>query len=287
MRSLVSFGLTFMATLYANTGWGHGFDLSVNSYTNPTAFTIASAQPVLDDGTDPTPGPGNLFLDAFNGTPGTLLLPPNNLPNAAGSYGTFEGFAQTSGPFPPYDSASFNIISPLNFSDGTGPAVPASTGTYLHIYDLWAGNPDPVNNPHPGASAGDVYVNGTTPFYPGFGVSLYDHHELEKDLFLAPGSTQTYGEYGFAFDVTVHFSNGTTLTSIPMVDVFALDITTDPDNPGGFATFAPLAQQDIATLGIYNAVTGVPEPSTAALVAIGALCGLGRLRTHRTRRRMR
>ena len=275
MRSFLSFALVFVVTACGNTVWGHGFDLSVDSYTNPTAFTIVSNQPVLDDdGTNPAPGPGNQFLDAFSGTP-----------NADGSYGTLEGFAQTSGPFPPFTSASFNIISPLYFSDGTGPAVPASPGTQLHIYDLWAGNPQPVTNPHPGASFGDVYVNGATSFYAGFGVSLFDHHELEKNLYLAPGSTQTYGEYGFAFDVTVHFANGTTLVSGPMVDVFALDITTDPSNPGGFATFAPPAQQDAATVGIYNAVTGVPEPSALVLAgAAVALCALGRLIRNRARR---
>ena len=183
----------------------------MNSYANPTAFSVASAQPVLDDASvNPTPGPGNLFLDQFDSTA-----------NADGSYSTFEGFAQTAGPFPAYTSATFNIISPLYFSDGTDGAVPASPGTQLHIYDLWAGNPDPTTFPHPGASAGDIYLNGTTSFYAGFGVSLYDFHELEKDLYLAPGSTQTYGEYGFAFDVTVHFAGGQTVTSGPLVDVWA------------------------------------------------------------------
>ena len=244
------------------TARGHGFDLSVDSYASPTAFIAASAQPVLDnDPVNPAPGPGNLFLDQFDGTP-----------NGDGSYGTDEGFAQTSGPFPFYTSASFNIVSPLYFSDGTGPAVPASAGTQLHIYDLFAGNSD---GNHPGASVGDVYVNGSTSFDPGFGVSLYDHHELEKDLYLGAGSTQTYGEYGFAFTVTVHFAGGATVTSSPLVDVFALDITTNPENPGGFATFAPLGQQDIATQGIYNAAVGVPEPSTAVLLGIAALVFVG------------
>ena len=64
------------------------------------------------------------------------------------------------------------------------PAVPATDGTYLHIYDRYAGNPDPVTDPHPGASSGDIYVNGSTSFYSGFGVSLYDFHELEKDLYI-------------------------------------------------------------------------------------------------------
>jgi hypothetical protein len=257
MRIMKTSIFAMILSTLARPAWGHGFDLSVDAYTNPNSFIVASAQPVLDnDPTNPTRGPNNLFLDQFDGTP-----------NGDGSYPTLEGFAQTSGPFP-FTSATFNVVSPLFFSDGTGPAVPASTGTHLHIYDLWAGNPDPVNNPHPGASFGDVYVNGTTPFYSGFGVSLFDQHELEKDLHLAAGSTQTYGEYGFAFDVTVHFSNGTTLTTGPLVDVFALNITTDPLNPGGFATFASFAQQDAATQAIFSAV---PEPSALLLAAIGGV----------------
>ncbi len=50
------------------------------------------------------------------------------------------------------------------------------------------------------------------------------------------------------------------MTSMPLVDVFATDITTDVDNPGGFATFASLAVQDAATQSIYDAAVGVPEP---------------------------
>ena len=209
--------LTLVAMTIAHDAWGHGFDLSVNynASGNPVSFTAASAQPILDQN-GVTAGPNNLFLDAFDGTP-----------NADGSYGTYEGFAQTAGPWLPY-TATFNITSRLYFSDGSGAAAAASTGTQLHIFDRWAGNPDPVNNPHPGASPGDIFVNGTTSSYPGFGVSLYDFHELEKDLYLAAGSTQTYGEYGFAFNVTVHFADGITLTTGPLVDVFALDITTGP-----------------------------------------------------------
>ena len=273
MRSSVRLSLSLAIVAVTHTAWGHGFDLSVNydAQGNPISFTAASAQPVLDQN-GVTAGPNNLFLDAFNGTA-----------NADGSYGTYEGFTQTAGPWLPY-TASFNITSPLYFSDGTGPAVPASAGTYLHIYDLWAGNPDPINNPHPGASFGDIYVNGSTSSYPGFGVSLYDHHELEKDLYLAPGSTQTYGEYGFAFDVTVHFADGITLTTSPLVDVFALDITTDPNNPGGFATFAPVGQQDIATAGIYASV--VPEPSAMVLASFG-ITALGIVQLLRSRARRR
>ncbi len=275
MRSITNCLLTLAAMLFAQNAWGHGFDLSINydNNGNPVSFTAASAQPVLDqDGL--TPGPSNLFLDAFAQTP-----------NPDGSLGTYEGFTQTAGAWLPY-TATFNIVSPLFYSDGTGgAAVPATPGTYLHVYDLWAGNPDPVTNPHPGASFGDIYVNGNTSFYPGFGVSLYDHHELEKDLYIAAGSTQTNGEYGFAFRVTVQFADGVTLTTSPLVDIFATDTTTDPDNPGGFATFAPDSQQDAATLAVYDAVmASTPEPSSLALAALGAVAlALPKLRALRRR----
>src|SRR5208283_4215500 len=112
------------------------------------------------------------------------------------------------GPYLPY-TATFNVVSPLYYSNGigcgvnqTGPVVaqPASAGTFLNIYDLWVGDPG-----HPGASSGTVSVNGTTSFASGFGVSLTDPHELAHDLYLSSTSTQTYGEYGFAYTVTVQF----------------------------------------------------------------------------------
>ena len=86
-----------------------------------------------------------------------------------------------------------------------------------------------MTEPHPGAAFGDVYINGQTSSYTGYGVSLYDAHEMEKDLYI--GSGPTYGEYGFAYDVVVHFSDGVTLTSGPLVNVFAIS---DP-NYGDFA----------------------------------------------------
>ncbi len=202
-----------------------------------------------NDPSNPTPGPNNLFLDQFSGTP-----------NADGSYGTDEGFAAIVGPQPAHSAATFHILSPLFFSDGSGPAVPALPGTHLHIFNLFAGNSDGL---HPGASAGDLNVTGSTSLLSGFGVSLTDFHELEKELYIAAGSSQTNGEYGFAFNVSATFANGTVTTG-PLVDVFATDIGPN----GGFATFAdPFATQDPATLAIYRAA--VPEPSALALGAIG------------------
>lgn len=267
MQRFIYSPFMIMLVLCASRAWGHGFSLSVNydSMGNPLSLTAASQEPYLDQFSFAT-GPNNLFLSAFASTPDS---------NANGIFfPVIHGFAQTAGPWLPY-TASFNVISPLYFSNGnptgpsgTGPvAVPAVPGTYIDTWDLWAGNPEPTVSPHPGASFGDVYINGTTSFYPGFGVSLYDTHELEKDLYI--GSGPASGEYGFAFNVVVHFSDGITLTSGPLVDVFAMS---DPTY-GDFADNAPVSQQDAATLAIYNAVTAVPEPSSFVMLAIG-LAGL-------------
>ena len=251
MRTVFRTILAVTTVLSAISAWGHGFSLVTNSSTNPTSFSVFSAQPVLDnDPSNPTPGPNNLFLDQFRGTP-----------NADGSYGTDEGFTAIVGPQPAHSAATFHILSPLFFSDGSGPAVPASPGTRMHIFNLFAGNSDGL---HPGASAGDVNLTGSTSLLPGFGVSLTDFHELEKDLYIAAGSSQTNGEYSFAFNVSATFANGTVTTG-PLVDVFATDIGPN----GGFATFAdPFATQDPATLAIYRAA--VPEPSALARAPSGS-----------------
>ncbi|HEV3415467.1 MAG TPA: hypothetical protein VG056_01580 [Pirellulales bacterium] len=250
MKTNLRIILLLTLCLYGGPAWGHGFSLIPNSSTSPTSFSVVSAQPVLDnDPNNPTPGPNNLFLDQFGGTP-----------NSDGSFSTDEGFAAIVGPQPGHSAATFQILSPLYFSDGTGPAVPASSGTYLHLYDRFAGNSD---GQHPGASAGDVDVSGSTSVLPGFGVSLMDFHELEKDLYIASGSGQMAGEYGFAFNISATFANGTVTTG-PLVDIFATDIGAG----GGFATNAdPFTLQDPATLAIFNAA--VPEPSAFALVTIG------------------
>ena len=128
-------------------------------------------------------------------------------------------------------------------------------------------------------------------------------HELQKDLYVGAGSTQTYGEYGFAFDVAVSlldpftFQPMTTLTTAPMVDVFAL---TDPSlnpaldtelNPqgGDFGDDAPQSQQDAATTFIYDAAISaaapVPEPSAFVLAAAClAICGVAGPRMRRASR---
>ena len=131
------------------------------------------------------------------------------------------------------------------------------------MYDVWAGNPDPVTEPHPGAGYGNTIVSGTTSFAPGFGVSLYDPHEIEHDLYLSSASTQTYGEYGFAYTVTVHFPNtGTTLTTVPLVAVYAL---TD-GSLGDFADNAGISQQNAASVAIFQAATRNEPPSWSTAV---------------------
>ncbi|HEY1598759.1 MAG TPA: dockerin type I domain-containing protein [Pirellulales bacterium] len=230
---------------YATCASGHGFGLSLtyDAHGNPTGFNVSSQDAFLDQGHS-VAGASNLFLEQFGGT---------LFSDSSGAYySVIHGFAQTSGPWPPY-TATVNVLTPLYFSSGLSnnslPAVAslAPTGTYIDMWDTWAGNPQPVTNPHPGAAFGDVYINGKTDYYPGFGVSLYDSHELEKDLYIGPGPTN--GEYGFAYNLTIQFAGGLTLTTPALVDVFAIS---DPST-GDFGDNAPLAQQDAATLAIYRA----------------------------------
>jgi hypothetical protein len=232
--------LTVIAS--ATSARGHGFSLyatSVNGSGTPTAIGATSEAAILDQDAV-TAGPSNLFLDQFSGTPSV---------GASGTYySTVEGFAAQSWGSQPAYTATYNVLTPLYFADGVGngaaPAVAtlAPKGTYLDIYNLYVGDPG-----HPGASAGDVFVNGTNSFYPGPGVSLLDFHELEKDLYI--GSGPSYGEYGFAFNVTVRFAGGLTVTTGPLIDAFAVS----DSNLGNFAANAPDAQQDAATLAIYKA----------------------------------
>jgi hypothetical protein len=256
-----------IATLsIANHVWAHGFLLSAitDGLGNPIALGTASQAQQLDLLASPTVGPYNVFLDKFGATATT---------DGTGTwYGVNGGSPATSGPWPAYTSATYTILSPLYFSDGTGAAVPASTGTYLQVADRFVA--DQVG--HPGAAAGTVNITGTSLTQVGYGVSLYDVHELSKHLYLGAGSTQKFGEYGFAYNVTVHFAGGQTLISGTLVDVFSL---TDPTLPGGSFALAPRAQQDAATLAVYNAV---PEPSTVALAGTAAMvAGIAWLRRKR------
>ncbi len=281
----------FSVSLFAHGALAHGFELQQNAYVNPTAFSLFSNQPYLDNTDNPTPAPAgwNLFTDAFDSS--TTIDTLGNNPTNAASYGTDEGFVQQVAGLngsAPIASATFKILSPLYYSDGTGSAAqPAAPGSYLQIYDAVFGQ-------YPGASQlpslGGPYVNvtGSTPSAAGFSVSAEYFHELQKDLYLGAGSTQTFGEYGFAFDVTVSLLNPftfepmTTLTTAPMVDVFAL---TDPtlgfdaeSNPNGgdFVDDASQSQQDAATTFLYDAALSaadpVPEPSAFVLAVL--CCGI-------------
>ena len=242
MRKLIGSMACFLGVAAAaSTAWAHGFGLSLtyDTHGNPTAINASSNDPYLDQ-SHATGGASNLFLEEFSGTASVD-------PTYGSYYPVVHGFAQTAGAWPPY-TASVDVVSPLYFSNGSGSsATLAAPGTFIDMFDLWAGNPQPGTNPHPGASFGDAFIYGNTPFVPGFGVSLYDAHELEKDLYFAAGPAN--GEYGFVLDITVHFTGGGTLTSGPLVDVFAIS---DP-SAGGFASTASVATQDSATKLIYAA----------------------------------
>jgi hypothetical protein len=233
----VRFFLTCVIAASPGAILGHGFDLSLtfDNSGNPTGITAASEFPGdFYDLYDLTPGPSNLFIEEFSGTPN-----PAAVPNP-GAYDVIHGAPQTSGSWPPY-TATVSIVTPLYFSDGS--AVSATippAGTYINMYDRDVGQ-------YPGASPGNVQITGQSSFEPGIGISLYDAHELAKDLIVGAGPT--YGEYGFAMDVTVKFASGITLTTGPLVDVFAVS---DP-SLGDFADNASPAQQDAATAAIYRA----------------------------------
>jgi hypothetical protein len=272
----LKFLVTTIVYLAATTiAQGHGYLISeLDSSGVPIALHVASQSNVLDSGNTASPY-ANLFWDKFPAakgsdslfTEGSLVSTPRSSPGAY--YPTNDGGASTSGPFSVYDSATFTVISPLLFSNG-GLAVPAASGVALNIVERFPGNaPNGASNStnHPGAAstaAGLLTISGNTGLSSGFQFSLADTHEFAKDLFLG-GSTAT-GEYGFAYTITVHYHNGTTLITAPMVDVFAL---TDTTLSGGSFTSASLAVQDAATLAIYQAA--VPEPSAVILAATGVL----------------
>jgi len=245
MKAITFSSIILASIIVAGRVWAHGFNLSVDNYYDPTTILVSSASDYLDPKLK-TPAPmANLFIENFNST------------LTSGYYYVEHGFAQTSGPFPDYSGATFNITSPLYFSNGIlgtnglAQATAAPNGTYIQIYDRDY-NPITGTATYPGASGGLAYVYGNTSFDPGLGVSLYDAHELAKELFI--GSGPTYGEYGFSFTVTVPFtlSDGSqvTLTTIPMVDVFSIS----DKNQGNFSGNADYTQQDAATLAIYSAI---------------------------------
>ncbi len=307
-KRLIVFLLAAAVVASADRLHAHGFSLVANNNSHPTGFsTIISESNFLDQAQDYTADPTGysdinqngdpvgpspyvsstastpyLFNDQFQPTPGTAGLPGAesslapaalaryNANIAAGAYGTYEGFAVAGNYNVPFTDATFTILTPLMFAGSDAVAAPASAGASMQIYNLYAGNSD---SNHPGAGGGVVTISGTSTVTPsGITVSLTDYHELEKDLFIGAGSTQTYGEYGFAFDVAIPFSTGT-VTTPPLVDMFAI---ADPAL-GDYSDNAPDWVQDPATLNLYNALeslagNSVPEPPTALLAVVaGAL----------------
>ena len=230
MKTIIFCSMALTVSVIANSARGHGFELSVDDYSDPTSISVDSESDYLDPSLI-TPSPlDNLFVENFSGK------------LTSGYYYVEHGFAQTSGAFPNYSGATFNITSPLYFSGGTvggggfAQATPAPSGTYIHIYDRDY-NPNTGTAIFPGATGGTVDVVGNRSYSTGFGVSLYDAHELAKELFIGGGPG--YGEYGFSYTISIPFTLGdgshVTLTTVPLVDVFSMS---DP-NQGDFADNAP------------------------------------------------
>jgi hypothetical protein len=323
MKYFAALFLALAIVASADRLFAHGFNLTANSNSNPTGFSsIISESNFLDQNQDYTADPTGysqltatygstpspyvsssastpyLFNDEFQPTSGSAGLPGSegsiatsslaryNANIAAGGYGTYEGFSVVSNSNVPWTNATFTILSPLMFAGSDSSVAPASAGTSMQIYNLYAGNSD---GNHPGAGSGVVTINGTSTMTPShITVSLQDFHELEKDLLLGQGSTQTYGEYGFAFDVAIPFANGTTVTTPALVDMFALS---DPAI-GDYSDNADDSVQDPATLNLYNALessaaanlAAAPEPPTALLVVVAAaLVACRQVRKRRTR----
>jgi hypothetical protein len=265
MRPL-TFSLACLAWIGgAGLAWSHGFRAIpvYNAMSQPIGFNITSDSNVFDLAEFMT-GPENLFLETF----GTAVSEMDGTFPDGIRYRAPHGFVEGSALFPlptPF-IARYDIVSPVFFSNGigTGPggsdpaeAIPALAGTVLRLTNVEAGN-------LPGAEAGTVLVDGTgvISMQSGYGVSMGNAHELQKDLFIGSGPID--GAYGFAFTFTVQFPNlGITLTSPRLVDVFTL-----PDF-GDDLTLAGIARQDGATQAIYDAAMAVPEPSSLVMLAIG------------------
>jgi hypothetical protein len=184
---------------------------------------------------------------------------------------------------------TFQITSPLYFSNGLPAtpggkvAVPASGTTFAYFSD--------ADDAHPNTSGLHASVSGSSTV-PVAGFQLLDPygqvvepgHELVKNLYLDPSSTQTDGEYGFGYTMTAHFQNGQTLTTGQLVDVFALN-DFDGSNAALDAFLASDTLQDAATTAIFNAIDapaaiGVPEPATelSAVLALASFFAIARFR---------
>ncbi|HZZ26953.1 MAG TPA: dockerin type I domain-containing protein [Pirellulales bacterium] len=256
MKRLFSAVLVVIINVSTATSWGHGFDLAINFAADNITPASLSASDSSDgdyfDKQEAMAAPNDFFYASFDVVGSDM----NGL-----YFPTIHGFVATAGRWPSY-TATYSVVSPLYFSNGTSingnglgsaMASPAPQGTTLDIFDIYGDDPSYPPFPHPGAQPGDVYVTGsgwssvpsnTAPF----GVSLIDQHELEKDLYI--GSGPTFGAYGFAYTVTVHFSDGVTLTTEPLVDIFGLS---DPSY-GDFYGTVDSKIQDQATFAIYRAI---------------------------------
>ncbi len=277
---LLRFLFTLGVALGAADAWGHGFELTLNFNNSgvPVSISSFSQQPILDqDGTAPpvgSPMNNNLFLDQFyvsglntftpEGGPNQISTDPDN-PNTA-----LLASWQHAGYYQP--TMTFNLVSPLMYSDGIHGAVPASAGTSMLFSDAADGNPG-TSGLHATLTGASLPPVAGWQLLSPYDTTLYGDagHEIVKQLTIAPASTQTNGEYGFAFTVTAHFAGGLTVTSGPLVDLFAT-------LPFG----ASDAQQDAATLALYAALSpqslNTPEPAslTLALIAAVALLVFGR-----------
>ena len=178
---------------------------------------------------------------------------------------TDEGFAYASLGFPLNATYSFNVISPLMFSNG-GTAVPANNVVYIDLYDA---NPGPSNGYV--ASSQHITIDGSHSFVAGFQVNGNEPHELDKILYNY-NNTGGNGDgiYGFAFNFTVTLSNGTSATSGTLVDMFETsDFFTNNGGDAGGPPYDSPGTGGVTEQAALAVLAAVPEPSSLALAAFG------------------
>ena len=230
--------------------WGHGIGLEYDGTSilvNP-----GSESPLYTDQYD-NPVPPNMFIDVWGAPSGGIAT-------------TDEGFAFASLGFPLNATYSFNVISPLIFSSG-GVAVPANDGVYIDSYDVHpAGSGDYV------ASSQHITIDGSHSSVDGFQVNGNDPHELQKILHgynVAGGNGD--GIYGFAFNFTVTFGDGSSVTSGTLVDMYeTYNFFVNNGGDAGGPPYFGLGTGGVTEEAALAVLAAVPEPSSLVLLAIGA-----------------
>ncbi len=239
MLTIRNLAIALVTLASAAPAFGHGFALSLNGN-------------LLSATSNDFPGNANanLFL-------AELALSSGELRSTHGGAG--------SSLFGTGKSLSFDVYSPLLYSDGAGlPAAPAVDGVSMLIesQNLF----------------GSITVDGSGTFTAGYQVSGNSSHEFRWTLDSLGALPE--GVYGLAYKVKGGPAGGGAYDPTNLLVVTYMTPNFFPGND----PLAPDSPLSLATAAIYEAATNpVPEPSTWALLGLGA-CGVfvARRRTRRT-----